>query len=305
MLLEGEKLRDLVASARGLVHICAPFIKLDAFKALITVLPDGVRLRVTTRWRPEEVAMGVSDLAVFDTIIGRPNTSMRILNSLHAKLYLADDKCLIGSANVTRSALGWIQPSNVELLTSIDVQDSAVQYLIHRIDAAPEATLQMQQEVAAAAARYKVGDISPERFEPLTDTEIGKYSLPWVPKCSVPDKIFAVYVNSGTDHLNSDTKEDAISDIEALALPPDLNEEDFYQYVSKVIVDFPSIQKIISRIPSRLNDSDAVSIVQQLRPDMNQASAFKQWTIIRDWIDTFLGDLYEVAPDSFVVRLKN
>jgi len=42
-----------------------------------------------------------------------------IRQDLHAKFFAADDRCLVGSANVTSAALGWREPANLELLIPV------------------------------------------------------------------------------------------------------------------------------------------------------------------------------------------
>lgn len=304
MLLEGEKLKALLSQARHNVLICAPFIKKAALRVLMDVVQDNVRVSVITRWRPDEIARGVSDLSAFEIIRERPNSEMRILDRLHAKLYVGDRECLMGSANVTLSALGWSSTPNVELLSYVDYEDRSVQSLIRRVAVAPRATYQMQQEVAEAAERYEISNLTSASTENLSDQEIATLSEPWMPKCSAPGKLYSVYKDSNTKVITEDTKRDAEDDLRAISPPNGLNEGEFKDYIANAIREFPSLAKILERIPGRLSDGDAIDLVQVLHPDLSADLAKKQWTIIRDWIDVFLSDQYEVAPQSFVVRLK-
>lgn len=305
MLLEGEKLKALLGSAQDHVLICAPFIKRDALLVLVDVIQDDVRLSVVTRWRPDEIARGVSDLSVFEIVRDRPQTEMRILDRLHAKLYIADRKCLMGSANVTLSGLGWSSSSNVELLTNVPFDDPSVQRLIQRVALAPEASYQMQQAVAQAADRYEIGHLAPEGSEALSGREISTLSQTWLPKCSAPDRLYSVYNDSNTTVITEDTKQDALSDLRVTSPPEGLSESEFKDYMANAIREFPSFNMVLEKIPGRLSDRGGIQLVERLRPDLPSDIAEKQWTIIRDWIHVFLSDQYEVAPDSFVVRLKS
>ena len=90
----------------------------------------SVFVRIVTRWRAREVAAGVSDLAVFEITNDRRNTALDLLDDLHAKLYLADNKGLIGSANLTAPALGWATRNNVEILMAVRRGDPDVERLL-------------------------------------------------------------------------------------------------------------------------------------------------------------------------------
>ena len=58
------------------------------------------------------------------------------------------------------------------------------------------------------------------------------------------------------------------------------------------------------RIPQGLTDSGGIALVGELRPDLPKADAAVQWRIVRDWIAEFFEDQFEVAPESFITRLR-
>ena len=62
MRRDGDMLVEHLSGARTRVLLCAPFIKAGVLKRLLTVIPASVTLDIVTRWRPEEIAAGVSDL---------------------------------------------------------------------------------------------------------------------------------------------------------------------------------------------------------------------------------------------------
>ena len=114
---QGSRIRALFENTEDDVSIIAPFIKIDALRSLLKVVPSGIHLRCVTRWLPEEVAIGVSDLEILDLLEERGNFSLALVDSLHAKLYIAGDRCLVGSANVTLAGLGEGGDSNnIEIL---------------------------------------------------------------------------------------------------------------------------------------------------------------------------------------------
>ena len=98
---QGSRIRVLLAGAVGEVTIIAPFVKVDALRSLIDVVPSAVHLRCVTRWLTREVAVGISDPEVLDVLEERGNFSLSLVDRLHAKLYIAGNRCLAGSSNVT------------------------------------------------------------------------------------------------------------------------------------------------------------------------------------------------------------
>ena len=133
MIFEGERIRDLVAAAEREVILCAPFVKAKVLRIILEAVPPAVPVRIVTRWRPAEIASGLSDLEVYDIAKERLHTELRLLDSLHAKLYVADNDCLVGSANLTAAALGWRPDPNVEILLHVSRSNSDVAHLLDRL----------------------------------------------------------------------------------------------------------------------------------------------------------------------------
>src|SRR3546814_20286660 len=82
----GDALLALLSSATEPVFLIAPFIKQDAMARLLGAIPDDIAVTCVTRWRPDEIAAGVSDLEVFDLIRARASGTLLLQPHLHAKL---------------------------------------------------------------------------------------------------------------------------------------------------------------------------------------------------------------------------
>lgn len=301
MIADGERLKGLMQSARSQVLLCAPFIKVGVIEALFHVIGEGVSVRIVTRWRAEEVAVGVSDLEVFELTNERPNTELALLDDLHAKLYLVDSVGLAGSANLTAAALGWSQTSNVELLLPVNGSDPDVARLIRRLDCAMPATFTMRSKIEEMAAALKITRLfeGAEISEPFESMR--KHA--WLPGCAAPDKLWAIYNDPVTSAVVQDTRQDGLSDLRDLHIPAGLPHDEFVAAIRDTLNLMPAFQRIIEHIPRGLTDADGVAIISDVRPDLERAVATLQWRIVRDWIFNFFVE-YEVAPESFVVRLR-
>jgi hypothetical protein len=64
----GSSLSRRVAQATGHVTLIAPFITQGALERLVAETDPSIPLSVFTRWRLDEIAAGVSDLRVLDTM---------------------------------------------------------------------------------------------------------------------------------------------------------------------------------------------------------------------------------------------
>ena len=302
MIVEGERVRALVGSARSEVLLCSPFIKAKAFSVVLEAIPPNISVRIVTRWRPEEIAAGFSDLEVFDIANERANTQLFLLHTLHAKLYLADDDCLVGSANLTAAALGWKPDSNIEILLATNRSDSDVSVLLQRVANATPATFQIRNEMEKLASGFDTPEFIESQDVPPEFTE--RAVSPWLPRCAAPTRLYEIYQNTETLIVTEGTRADAIADLQDLAPPPRLDQREFSAHISCALFKLPSLQSVLTRIPASMTDSQGVDIIRELRQDLSKADAQKQWSIVREWIAVFFKDRFEVAPQSYVVRLK-
>lgn len=303
MIIDGDRLINLLNSSSSRVVICAPFIKLATFKRLIKSLDPSINIIVVTRWLPAEVAIGISDLEVFDVIKDRQNSELRLLDNLHAKLYLADNNALVGSANVTASALGWNVCNNIELLIESNTLDPWVSHLMAHIDSARKATHAEREKIRAQAVELKLEDIQKQNAEIIENPE--QVQLLWLPTSNAPERLFEVYVDNETTKMARSTVEDLLEDLNSLGIPANLNKDAFKNNVKNILFSLPSFRLITNRIPERISEEQGASIIQQVRPGTGAKDAKMLWNVVIRWISYFLSDDYEVAPTAFEVRLKS
>ena len=302
MIVDGERIKSLLASAQSEVLLCAPFIKARVLETVLDVVSSDVFVRVVTRWRPAEVASGVSDLEVFDVTAARPKTALRLLDELHGKLYLADNVGLVGSANLTAAALGWGKRNNVELLIPIERTDTNVAGFLRRLDGAVEATFSTKSMVEEAVA--KLPKVTLDEAQDLLDETAEDWVRVWLPSCAAPHRLFTMYANADTTEVVEGTRKDGLRDLRDLQLPRGLDQQRFSRWVAETLESMPAFQRVLERIPEGIRDVDGRSLITEMRPDLEPNDAGYQWRIVREWIEAFFSDDFEVAPESFVTRLK-
>jgi hypothetical protein len=297
MRRDGDLLVAHVARAKKGVLLCAPFIKLGVAKRLLSAISPDVPVDIVTRWHAEEVAAGVSDLAVFDLAASRSGVTLRLLDNLHAKLYASDDLLLAGSANLTATALGWCSDPNLELLMPVPSNDEAVLRCRAGLSAARLATAEERAAIQAV--------VDGMQRPPLPEAKTVDDALagPWLPMLAAPERLFAAYVPSGRDRLTSSAIEAADHDLQALAIEPNLNEPTFRMQVAERFSTMPAVSAILRAAQSDLSDAAAADLIETL-VGTSDMSATARWQIVREWLTYFLRDKYEIAPQSFVTRLR-
>lgn len=302
MLLDGERVVALFAKAKKEVVICAPFIKLEALKAILSKVQKSVKITVYTRWRADEVALGVTDLEVFDFLKDIDNSRLFLIDNLHAKLYVADDDALVGSANVTNAALGWSIQPNVELLVEVSRSNEWISMLFDQLKNAYVANNVIKENVLEESRKFDI--VAVRNVVENREIVKGEGEM-WLPISSVPEIFFEVYSKGECNKIAKSTLDDIFSDMKDIGVPLGLSEADFVSYVKGYLSKTPAFRYIIERIPGKIDDRYGVEILSHIRPSFDYEEKKLLWRNILNWIRVFFSDEYEVAPTAFEVRLRS
>ena len=116
----------------------------------------------------------------------RGNFSLSLVDRLHAKLYIAGDRCLVGSANVTVVGLGeGGARSNIEVLVEATIDDP-------EIAAALEAIAQAERTATISMARMaRLLADSLANSTTLADAS----DVHWFPRSRRPEQVYRFYVD--------------------------------------------------------------------------------------------------------------
>lgn len=216
----GTAVRELAASSRSEFVMCAPFAKRVVVDRVLSVVPRDVEVTLYTRWRPEEVAAGVSDTQVLSTL-GSRGGAVYLHDRLHAKFYRNESQVLLGSANLTGAALGWSANPNIELLvpSSRGAIAEVERYLASQSTQATEALAREVEEIATLLPH-------PQLFEPDDIKPSTRVDDFWVPQLRMPSDLYSAYCK-GPHALASRSAAAATVDLVALDLPVGLDKRQF------------------------------------------------------------------------------
>lgn len=106
-----------VSRATASVTILSAYLKHQALDHLMSLVPEGVEVRVASRFRPNDLISGASDIDAAKLLIEK-GAKFGISPRLHGKVFLIDDQDMyIGSSNLTGSGFGLAGTGNEEFGT--------------------------------------------------------------------------------------------------------------------------------------------------------------------------------------------
>lgn len=272
----GDRVRALVDAAKDLT-IIAPFITVSGIQPVLSVLAPECGLTVFTRWRPDEVASGVSDPRVLDLISARGGT-MALHPIVHAKAYVAAHCALVGSANVTTNGLGWGRSGAIELLVETSAEDPALAELLAVLRTTSAVATEADRDaVLAAAAALPTAPVraaveTPDRSD-------------WLPTYQPPDVLWRVYIGQREAGVVDLVR----PDLDALGVPAGITTEDaFNAYVGAILRQ--GFTGRIARECSNLTTMKAVYRLVEVCTEVGHAidDPADSWETIAAWIAHFL-----------------
>lgn len=294
----GAEVRGLCAGAQSGLTLVAPFVKARTLAELLEPVGAGVAVELVTRWRPIEIANGVSDVEAFDVVHQRGGTT-RILDRLHAKVFVRDDGTgLIGSANITDKAFGWNAAANLEVLTQVNGDAPEVQSMLAVIDresVVADLSLKEEMERAALAVRETSHGRNPQ-------PDVSSAGLSdWLPESRHPADLFTVYVDPRA--ASSAAVTSALRDLTKLQVPAGLDQAAFESYIRARLLVSP----LHGRLKAYLSDFRRFSEVRRWLQDqygLDRESSERTWQTLQRWLFTFLPQAYEARRVDYSEQVK-
>ena len=277
----GDRVRGLVSGARSSVEIIAPFIKVGTLGTILEAVPTTVPVRCVTRWLPQEVASGISDIEALDLLEQRGNAHLSLVDNLHAKLYIADSDCLAGSANVTHSGFGDSPDSNIEVLVATTLEDQGVAATLADIDRHERPATRELADQLRAVVDYLGQAAHTTR---LRDT--------WLPRSRKPESAYRRYTELYSTNLPDDlttAERLVVEDIASMNLAPGLAEREFDAAVRDRLEQIgPASAFLAGTGDALLTFEDTYSFLSVL--DVEGFSEQDLWRAFIEWMAHFCPD---------------
>lgn len=312
MMSIGEELIALCQLASKELVLIAPFIKEYVIRRLINDVRTGVSIVCVTRWHPDEIKMGVSDIGVWKALVEKGNAKLFLLSNLHAKYYRADSNILVGSANLTQTALGWSAMPNVELMVPDHNNASLLNWEVNLFKQCIEVDESLVSEIERLIAllpefiSLNSTDLYQDGVsnEPTNHTK-GTVSIAWLPTLRYPAQLYKAY-SGHAEELSTGAKTSALSDLKVFNLSKGLSEPAFNAAVSILMLQMP----LISQVDRFLNQPRRFGEVRELLKSVygNSFDSSRVWQTLMRWMLHFLPERYKLAiphHSEIVYRVNN
>lgn len=267
----GDMLSSVCSGAQDLI-IAAPYIKADALTKVLADVSPGASLVCVTRWNLHDFASGVSDTEC-RTIVTERGGSFRLHPSLHAKYYRIDDVILVGSANLTSSAMGWAPHSNLEILCGPGGDFDAETFQQSLFEGAREIG---DEEFAHWESIAKIGA---QETRKVTDATPRLDA--WRPETRDFRHLELFYQGKEDEIASFDEQRAAQRDIQALLIPPSLTDEQVRTWAATCLLTVPFTNDVI-----RLHGTDTTSSSRLLAEAYNLeiTKARRDMETVQNWL---------------------
>ena len=324
MVCWGDYLCSFFGGAKKDALIVAPFIRSSVLAKLLASVHETVQVTVVTRWRPVDIVTGASDLGVFD-LTESNSVPLFLRNDLHAKLFAADDQCLVGSANVTATALGWRSPSNLELLVPILRSSSQVEAFlkelmtgsvratkVHRehlqrlveqlASSGANMNLSATRRAQSSKAVEQLASSSELDVHEIADDKSSSGVLPptWVPKTMNPEELYAVYTQGSEADIGTMILPGMLEELSNFGLVPGMSESQFKSWIASSILQTPLVVGVLNRIESKgsISETTLAELFTEIGVELDTYSPRDSLKILQRWLSFFLSSEYETTPES-------
>jgi hypothetical protein len=289
----------LCSAARGELMLVAPFIKEAVLTRLLNAVAVSVDIRVVTRWRPQEIKAGVSDIEIWDAVKARPRTTLLLRPDLHAKYYRADSNCLVGSANLTQAGLGLSRTPNLELLLPVGSTHMGLKGFEVRLLAGAvlvdDHIVDLTRAAVAILPDVPIFEDLQQWSDRGTGVDVIGEAETWVPTLRQPEDLFMAYAGHG-EALSQVSLRAAAADLSILWIPTGLDEPAFDACVGLALMCMPLFVAVDGFVSEPRRFGEMRDLLSRMRASSESSS--RDWQVMYRWLMHFL-------PERFDYRRPN
>lgn len=278
----GRSLLELAGAAEGQLLVVAPFIKRHALQRLLHHTADSARLSVVTRWHLLELVNGVSDLEVWPLLRDRGD-SLHLAPRLHAKIFANEADVLVGSANLTGSALGWSAVPNDEILVHPAGEEAqAVRgFAAGVLSRSVEVDDQMYLNYAEQLANFPAPPVETEQPD-LKESTVDTPSPLWLPESRDPQDIERLYAGD-TTMLTRSALSGAARDLAALDIPSGLPLAMLRAHIDLQLLQHPLVRHLGEHLIEKRRFGEVAQIVGNWA-NLEREDAQNAWQTLMRWL---------------------
>ena len=270
--MPGDMLERIFEGAADVV-IATPYIKANALSRVLANVGADISLVCVSRWKIQDIALGASDVEC-RTIVKELGGVFKHHPTLHAKYYRADEKVLVGSANLTYSALGWSSEPNLEILCTAGADFDANAFERQLLDDSREIS-----DTEFAHWQSLVSIHAPINKQPQLDT--------WRPITRDPTNLLLAYRGLTEEIASPDEHRACLHDLEFLQVPEGLTNQQVTDWVSVCLMVSPFVQSVLKA--QKAEPSDVVKTIA-LAYTLNITDARRSIEAAQIWAAFFISE---------------
>lgn len=275
MMTKADDLAGLAATAEDIV-IVAPYIKQSALQHILSDCAHTANIVCATRWTVPDVLSGASDIEARQIILDRRG-EFRLHARLHAKYFRFADHVLVGSANVTASALGLSDTPNVEILCEPSASFDAAAF--------EREVIRDSHIIGDAEARIweALVKLLPPTITPLVGRDSNLEA--WLPVTREPAHVWLTYQGRQREIPSTDERRLAAIDLAELRLPDGLDRPQFDALLAGRLLSSSRVDDV-----RRLADLEEVAAWDELgrRWAVTRRDALRARSTVENWLAEFL-----------------
>ena len=218
--------------------IVAPYMKKNALEQVLTALADHSTITCVSRWIPQDIRSGVTDLDCRELVLAR-NGDFLLHDRLHAKYYRFDNQILIGSSNLTNAGMNIYGTGNLEILCIAPSEFDAAQFeskLLQEAYPVSDSDFALWSQITPICQRNQA--VPPHRDPDSHDN--------WKPATRRPEYLWLAYQQLSTQIPLVEQQEIAKQEVRALGVPEGLTEEEFNNWVRLSLMTSPFVKSVLA-----------------------------------------------------------
>ena len=221
----------------------------------------------------------MSDPEIVDVLEEHGYFSLCLVDRLHAKIYMAGDRCLCGSSNVTFAGLGGgTGQANIEVLVETEADDPGVVATLEEVaDAERPATRAMAEDVRRLADSIVI-----------TEDEVVDLEGPWFPRSRKPEQAFRFYSRPPAGFVGAADRI-LLEDLGNANLAPGLGDGEFRTEMRERLAGIAIAQRVLgAQEDVTLRYSDARFFLEGIA--VEEYSSKDLWLAFVGWMACFFSD---------------
>lgn len=297
-------------SGDSVLLLISPFVGLDALKRFLQCTDAHPGIKVITRWRPEDVRSGVSDIAIYPFLVER-KIPLYINHDIHLKLYVFQSNVAFStSGNLTLRGFGYSEKANVEVgsFVHLTYQDwSRIYNLVNSSRQVDAAIYERFKQYVESCPKVE----KPETPPPDLYGTPKAFTISSLPAMESPTKLSEYYFSSDTTSYSAEEMRRAAHDLMIFGIPPGLNQTEFLQELGNCFRGTPFVIEFIKVLQAEkgLRFGSVNNWIHQKCEDVPLPYLWEikeNTRIFYDWLEHFFPEVTWDRPHySQVIYWKN